>query len=105
MTKEAFFRLSGHRGAVQVRETRQDISEKIASMLQYCRQDMTGKTVQEAQVMATKLCDMAKVPLNCVPSHPSGQKTFDKGRLISNLNGILVAQYLFKNKLILIFMS
>ena len=49
--------------------------------------------------MATKLCKMAKIPPSCIPSHPSGQKSIDKGKLLSNLNGILVAQYLFKNKL------
>ena len=49
--------------------------------------------------MATKLCHMAKIPPNCVPSHPSGQISFDKGNLLSNLNGILLGQYLFKNKL------
>ena len=82
-----------------MRETREEISEKIARMLQYCRQDMSGSTMLEAQVMATRLCDMAKVSHSHVPKHPSGQKTFDKGKLIGNLNGILVAQYMFKNKL------
>ena len=68
-------------------------------MLQHCRQDMSGSTMLEAQVMATRLCNMARVSHNHVPKYPSGQKTFDKGKLISNLNGILVAQYMFKNKL------
>ena len=99
MTKEAFLQLAEHRGRKLVREAREDISEKIANMLQYCQQDMTESTAQEAQVMATKLCYMAKIPTSCLPSHPSGQKSLDKGKLLSNLNSILVGQYLFKNKL------
>ena len=99
MSKQAFFQLAEHKGAVLVREARQDISEKIANMLQHCRLDMTGSTAQEVQIMTTRLCGMAKIPDNCVPSHPSGKTSFDKGNLLSNLNGILVAQYLFRNKL------
>ena len=99
MSKEAFFQLTGQKATALVKEARRDISDKIADMLQRCSLDMTKNTTQEVQVMATKLCSMAKIPPNCVPSHPSGQTSLDKGNLLSNLNGILVGQYLFKNKL------
>ena len=99
MSKDEFFRLTGKKATALMKEARRDISDKIADMLQRCNLDMTKSTAQEAHVMATKLCRMAKLPTDSVPSHPSGQISFDKGNLLSNLNGILLGQYLFKNKL------
>ena len=57
------------------------------------------ETTQQKQIYITKLVRASKVPRSSLPTKSKGKMIFNYDKLVANLNGILVGQYLIRSNL------